>query len=172
MTTAILAFSLLLEVAAAAVSLQLVAVTGRRTTWALIAGALFVIAVHTGVMLAVTLSDSAPPPLPLAAQLVSFLIPVLLLLGILGIRRMFLEQRRTNLALRGRERHLTALLTNVPVVLFSVDRLGVFNVVEGLAPEALGLRPERALGRSAFDLFQDYPGATKGVKRPRFKGSS
>ena len=56
-----------------------------------------------------------------------------------------------------RERLLHAVVTNAPIVLWSVDREGIFTLSDGKGLESLGLRPGEVVGRSAFDVYADVP---------------
>lgn len=53
---------------------------------------------------------------------------------------------------KNRER-LQAVLNNAPVVLFAVDRNGIFTFSEGVGLERSGLEPGQLVGQSAFDLY-------------------
>jgi diguanylate cyclase (GGDEF)-like protein/PAS domain S-box-containing protein len=65
--------------------------------------------------------------------------------------------RRAEEALRESEERLRTVVTNAPVILFVVDRDGVFTLCEGKGLEALGLKPEKVVGLSIFDVFRDMP---------------
>ncbi len=56
-----------------------------------------------------------------------------------------------------RERLLHAVVTNAPIVLWSVDREGIFTLSDGKGLEALGLRPGEVVGRSVFEVYADVP---------------
>ncbi|SEP99285.1 PAS domain S-box protein [Natrinema salaciae] len=63
-----------------------------------------------------------------------------------------------------RERNLTerterlqTLVENVPVVLFVLDDDGTFTLSDGRGLANLGLDSEEVVGRSFFDLLEDYP---------------
>ena len=55
------------------------------------------------------------------------------------------------------ERRMRAVLDGAPIVLFAVDRRGVFTVSEGQGLASLGLKPGEVVGRSAFELYRDNP---------------
>ena len=63
------------------------------------------------------------------------------------------------------EARLRAVVANAPVVLFSIDRAGVFTLSEGKGLEPLGLRPGEAVGRSVDDLYRDSPEIIACVQR-------
>jgi histidine kinase len=58
---------------------------------------------------------------------------------------------------RDSEHRLRTVVSNVPTILFTMDREGVFTLSEGKGLEALGLKPGEAVGQSAFDLYAAYP---------------
>ena len=71
---------------------------------------------------------------------------------------------RMSQAIRQRERKLAtnearfrSVITNAPVVIYQLDRNGVFTMSDGKGLAGLGLQPGEAVGRSVFDLYRDYP---------------
>lgn len=54
--------------------------------------------------------------------------------------------------------HLRTVLTGAPIVLFALDKEGVFTLAEGKGLEKLGLRSDQLVGRSVFDAFRALPG--------------
>ena len=65
----------------------------------------------------------------------------------------------------GAEVHLRAVAANLPVVLFALDREGVFTLSEGRGLEALGLEPSQVIGRSAFEMYREAPQIVEDVRR-------
>jgi PAS domain S-box-containing protein len=63
------------------------------------------------------------------------------------------------------ELRLGTLLSHAPVVLFSLDRDGVFTFSEGQGLEALGLRPGQVVGMSVFDVYRAEPGLLEHARR-------
>ncbi|MDV7340093.1 EAL domain-containing protein [Terasakiella sp. A23] len=49
------------------------------------------------------------------------------------------------------------VVDNLPVVLFAVDRTGMFTLGEGKGLTALGLQPGKVEGSSIFEVFEDQP---------------
>jgi len=78
---------------------------------------------------------------------------VFILVLYLYIRRL----NRTRAQLRRSEARLRELTGNAPVVLFSLDRKGRFTFSDGSGLQALGLQPGEVVGRSAFEMYRDYP---------------
>ncbi len=75
------------------------------------------------------------------------------------------EGRRTQEALRDSEERLRALVANTPVILFAIDREGVFTAAEGRGMSPLGLRPEEHIGYSIFEVYRDMPDVTDVARR-------
>ncbi|MGH9345090.1 MAG: PAS domain S-box protein [Terriglobia bacterium] len=78
--------------------------------------------------------------------------------GILGFARDITARKRAEEALKQSELRLRTVVANVPVILFAVDRMGVFTLCEGKGLEALGLKPGSLAGRSVHDLDRFLPG--------------
>lgn len=75
-------------------------------------------------------------------------------------------ERRGQLAERRRlEAQLGAVVGNLPVALLALDRAGTIIEAEGRALAALGLTRERAVGRSACDLFATVPILVQDLRR-------
>ena len=60
---------------------------------------------------------------------------------------------------------LQTVISGAPIVLFALDREGVFTLSEGKGLESLGLSPGEAVGRSAYDLYRDYPTIEASIRR-------
>lgn len=67
------------------------------------------------------------------------------------------EHERVLSALSASKQRLNTIITNAPVVLFSLDENGVFTLSEGKGLERLGLKPGGLVGHSAFELFEHIP---------------
>jgi PAS domain S-box-containing protein len=77
----------------------------------------------------------------------------------------FAETRKARIALQRIEERLRAVVSASPILLFALDRYGVFTLSEGQALQALRLSPGEAVGRSAFELFRDSPELVRAVRR-------
>ena len=75
------------------------------------------------------------------------------------------ERRLAGQALRESESKLRAFITNVPAILFSIDRSGVITMAEGLGMEVLNFIKEGIVGHSVAELYGDMPGVVDSVKR-------
>ena len=67
------------------------------------------------------------------------------------------EQKRAHDALRETEERLRTVIGSASLVLFAVDREGIFTLSEGEGLKALGLTPGSLVGQSAFDVYRDSP---------------
>lgn len=85
--------------------------------------------------------------------------------GFACITRDLSERRRTEEELRASEERLRTVIGKSPVVLYAMDREGVFTLSEGKGLEALGLRPGEVVGRSVFDVYRDAPEVLASVRR-------
>ncbi|MFQ5595055.1 MAG: PAS domain S-box protein, partial [Anaerolineae bacterium] len=98
----------------------------------------------------------------------------LVLIG-LGVGRLRDLRERANIeiarrnqveeALRTSEARLRTLVSNVPVILFAVDRSGVFTLSEGKGLEALGAQPGEVVGRAISDVYHSRPQIVEAVDR-------
>ncbi|MFN2386077.1 MAG: EAL domain-containing protein [Thermoanaerobaculia bacterium] len=82
-----------------------------------------------------------------------------------GVAADVTQRRSTEVALRQSEARLRTLVNNAPVVLFALDRDGVFTHSEGKGLHALGLAPADAVGKSVFDMYAEHPPILDNVRR-------
>ena len=57
------------------------------------------------------------------------------------------------------------MLSNAPVILFGLDSDGVFTFSEGKGLQALGLKPGEVVGKSAFEIYREFPSVVEVLKR-------
>jgi diguanylate cyclase (GGDEF)-like protein/PAS domain S-box-containing protein len=86
-------------------------------------------------------------------------------IGIEGTTRDITDRKYAEQALRDSETYLRAVISNAPVVLYTLDPDGVFRLSEGRGLAALQLKPGEAVGRSVFDLYRDYPEICAATRR-------
>ena len=67
------------------------------------------------------------------------------------------ERKSAEEKLQETEMRFRAVAANTPVVIYAMDRRGVFTFVEGKGLEPLGIEPGDLVGRSVFDLYGDVP---------------
>jgi len=75
------------------------------------------------------------------------------------------DGKRAEEALPESEERLRAVISSAPIVLFALDRQGVFTLSEGKGLEALGLKPGEVVGRSVFDVYRDVPEIGENIRR-------
>jgi PAS domain S-box-containing protein len=85
--------------------------------------------------------------------------------GMFGIQIDVTEKAQSAEALRLAEQRLQSLLRELPVVLFVLDRNGAFTLSEGRALATLGLRPGQVVGRSALEVYRDFPAVVAQLRR-------
>jgi len=71
----------------------------------------------------------------------------------IGTHRAREREARTEQALRTTEERLASVVRHAPIVLWTLNREGVFTLSEGRGLEALGLHPGQVVGRSVFDVY-------------------
>jgi len=72
------------------------------------------------------------------------------------LRREVARRTRVEAELRKRETQLRSFVERAPVVLFALDREGVFTLSEGRGLENLGLQPGEVVGTSVFDFYREH----------------
>jgi PAS domain S-box-containing protein len=68
-----------------------------------------------------------------------------------------IERRRAEEVLRETEERLRTIIANSPLVVFALDREGVFTLSEGKGLDVLGFKPGEVVGHSVFDVYRDMP---------------
>src|SRR5204863_7531204 len=63
----------------------------------------------------------------------------------------------TQQSLRDTEKTLRAVIEHAPIIIFATDRDGVFTLSEGSGLKSLGLAPGEVVGKSAFEVYRDFP---------------
>ncbi len=74
-----------------------------------------------------------------------------------ALRQALEATRHTQGRLEDSEQRLRAVIEHAPIVVFTTDRDGVFTLSEGRGLQALGLAPGEVVGKSAFDVYRDFP---------------
>jgi len=75
------------------------------------------------------------------------------------------ERKEAEEELRQSEQRLHATVNAAPVVLFALDRAGVFTLSVGRGLRALGLKPGEVVGQLVFDLYRDQPDIANHARR-------
>jgi PAS domain S-box-containing protein len=164
LTTAIVIISIVIHLAAAVAAVSLVRLTRLRWVWALLASATVLLAAER----IVSIATETPS---VSASLLHLLLAVLILLALLGIRPMCLAFHSsvenleiTQNELEAARRRLGFVLDSAPIIIFALDKNGVFTLSEGRGLEGLGLKPGQVVGESAFDLYRDNPEIVSNIR--------
>lgn len=73
------------------------------------------------------------------------------------------QQTSQRAELRETKQALETILSNVPVIMFTLDETGVFTRSRGSALSRLGLEAGEVVGQSAFDIYSDHPEICKHI---------
>ena len=75
------------------------------------------------------------------------------------------QDTRVQNALQASEERLRAVVGNLPIILFALDRDGVFTFSDGKGLSTLGRRPGEVVGKSVFELYRDFPAILEQTRR-------
>jgi PAS domain S-box-containing protein len=75
------------------------------------------------------------------------------------------EQRDAHAKLKKTEERLRTVIANTPVILFALDRSGVFTLIEGKGLNNLVIEPADLVGQSIFEVYQGTPAILRNVCR-------
>jgi two-component system cell cycle sensor histidine kinase/response regulator CckA len=73
--------------------------------------------------------------------------------------------RRSETRYRQTEERLRTVVASAPVVLFALDRDGIFTLSEGRGLDVLGLESGEVVGRSVYEQYRDVPEIHEHVRR-------
>jgi PAS domain S-box-containing protein len=82
-----------------------------------------------------------------------------------AVGRILSQLRASANAQRESEQLLRTVIRDVPLIVFALDRNGVFTLSEGRGLESLGLRGGEVVGRSVFEVYRDFPDLLHNVRR-------
>lgn len=86
-------------------------------------------------------------------------------MGVLGTFRDITEQKEIEIALKENEMLFKGVVQNVQAIIFIIDQQGIFRLSEGLGLAALGLKAGEVIGKSVFEMYNDYPEVTTAIRR-------
>lgn len=75
------------------------------------------------------------------------------------------SQVRSDAALRESEAKLRTVIQGFPIILWMMDRSGIYLLSEGKGLESQGLKPGEVVGRSLFEQHRDHPEVLRDVRR-------
>ena len=87
------------------------------------------------------------------------------LIGLVGVSRDVTDYKVAQKALRRAEERLRRVVADAPVVLFQIDKAGLFTLSEGRGLAALGLKPGEVVGRSVFEAYAHNAAILEHVRR-------
>jgi PAS domain S-box-containing protein len=76
-----------------------------------------------------------------------------------------LDRKSMETALRESEAKLREVVEHAPIVLWAIDRDGLFTFSDGSGLRSLGLSPGEVVGRSVFDVYEGNEGIVDDAKR-------
>ncbi len=67
------------------------------------------------------------------------------------------ERRESEAALGRSEQRLSTVVDSASLVLWAIDREGIFTLSQGQGLQLLGLLPGEVVGQNSFEVYRDYP---------------
>jgi diguanylate cyclase (GGDEF)-like protein/PAS domain S-box-containing protein len=145
--------SLLLQIAAAVLALNLVQVTNWRIAWLPIAAAVFLMAAGQGFSTLRLLQGAPRPPTDLGTELMALSISILLLAGIASIAPLFRAHRKGEQALRRSEERYRRMIDAAGDGIWLLDENARTIYVNQRMTEMLGYSAKEMLGRPIFEFM-------------------
>ena len=81
------------------------------------------------------------------------------------VMRDITDRNRGREALRQTETQLRTVIGSAALVLFAINREGIFTLAEGEGLKKLNLEPGDLVGQSIFDLYRDHPQILRNIRR-------
>ena len=78
--------------------------------------------------------------------------------------RYAIEREKSNAHIRQVEQQLTSVVNNAPIVVWTIDTDGIFQLIEGKGLESIGTKPGESVGKSIFDVYKKSPEIIHAVK--------
>ena len=74
------------------------------------------------------------------------------------------DAQSTELALAQSDQRMQMVMSNAPMILFTVDKDGIFTLSRGKALEGLGFGQDEVVGRSLFEIYAPFPDVISDVR--------
>lgn len=87
------------------------------------------------------------------------------IIGVLGTYEDITVRKMAEQQLQESERRIRAIIDNSPMIVFSLDKDGVFTLSEGMALKSIGLESGQVVGMNALDVYATNEVVLDGVKR-------
>jgi PAS domain S-box-containing protein len=81
-----------------------------------------------------------------------------------GILRDITDRKKIEQHVQVNEERFRSIVASSDPIIFIINRSGIFELSEGKSLSLLGLKPGQAVGKSAFEMYKDYPAIIKGIK--------
>lgn len=81
-----------------------------------------------------------------------------------GVTRDITKRKAAETALKESQEKLQVVIANAPIVLFQIDRNGIFQFSDGKGLGSLGLLPAQVVGISVYEVYKDFPEIISQVK--------
>jgi PAS domain S-box-containing protein len=85
--------------------------------------------------------------------------------AVLAVFRDVTEKKQAREALRKAEKRLRTVVASASLILFAVDKNGVFTLCEGEGLKSLSLHAGELVGKPAFEIFADSPEIGQSLRR-------
>ncbi len=82
-----------------------------------------------------------------------------------GFIRDLTERKSAEAALRDAETRMRTVVAESPLVVFAVDKNGIYTLSSGKGLTALGRKEGEAVGQSIYEMYQDYPEVLANIDR-------
>ncbi len=91
---------------------------------------------------------------------------------VIGLFSDITERKEAEVALQESEERLRTVINNIPIILWTTDKDGIFTMSEGQALDKLALQPGQVVGISIFDLYAEYDDQLEVLKNALEKGKT
>lgn len=147
--------SILLQVMAAISALRLVRISGRRTAWALLSAAIFLMAIRRGLSLFQLLSGQAPGSLDFSYEVIGMIISMFMLAGVVSIGPIFAAIRDNEENLRRSEKRFRDMASSIGEGIYLMNAHGRLTFMNSEAERLLGWTGAELSGRNFHDVVHN-----------------